>query len=255
MNFPQFITSIVPETLDCKSRAAELAEQLQLTLASSINESPQLVVTPQKLEIRAANLGNPIFVDFTSGKHAHRRKFGGGKGQPLAKAIGIKKAPLPTVIDATAGLGRDAFVVATLGCTVTLLEKNAVLASLLEDGLQRAKADEETQDIALRMSLIHTDAIDHLQQLTDTNRPDVIYMDPMYPARDKSALVKKDMRLLHQMVGADTDSEQLLVAARQAANKRVVVKRPKGADYVGNIKPATSIASKNTRYDIYLPVC
>jgi 16S rRNA (guanine1516-N2)-methyltransferase len=73
----------------------------------------------------------------------------------------------------------------------------------------------------------------------------------MYPTREKSALVKKDMQLLHQLAGADMDSAELLAVARQKAGKRVVVKRPKGAEFVGEQKPGVSIQSKNTRFDIY----
>ena len=102
------------------------------------------------------------------------------------------------------------------------------------------------------MTIINDDAINYLNKLNKQQWPEVIYMDPMYPSRGKSALVKKDMRLLHQLAGPDTDSEQLLTTARRVAIKRVVVKRPKSAPFVRDQKPATSIESKNTRYDIYL---
>jgi 16S rRNA (guanine1516-N2)-methyltransferase len=102
------------------------------------------------------------------------------------------------------------------------------------------------------MSLINHDATTYLITLEQTLYPDVIYIDPMYPSRDKSALVKKDMRLLHQLAGPDTDSEQLLTTARTTALKRVVVKRPKSAPFIGNQKPTTSLESKNTRYDVYI---
>jgi len=102
------------------------------------------------------------------------------------------------------------------------------------------------------MSLINDDATAYIDILETTLYPDVIYMDPMFPSRDKSALVKKDMRLLHHIVGLDTDSERLLATARTTAVKRVVVKRPKSAPFVGNQKPTTSIESKNIRYDVYI---
>ncbi|MDH5357909.1 MAG: class I SAM-dependent methyltransferase [Gammaproteobacteria bacterium] len=233
-----------------------LAESLAATLKQPLMpvsaEGIQLVITDQHVEIRAPELGNPIFIDFEQGKNAHRRQFGGGRGQPLAKAIGLKKGATPTVIDATAGFGRDAFVLANLGCHITLIERNPLIATLLKDALHRATDNPDIRDAINRMSLFNCDAVEYLKTLDEQRRPIVIYMDPMYPSREKSALVKKDMRLLHQLAGPDTDSEQLLTTARTTALKRVVVKRPKSAPFVGDQKSDTSIESKNTRYDIYL---
>ncbi|HDY86092.1 hypothetical protein LCGC14_0855980 [marine sediment metagenome] len=232
--------------------AKALADTLSLPFAELDAQHIQLVLTSHHLEIRAPELGNPILIDFEEGKNAHRRQFGGGRGQPLAKAIGLKKGANPTVIDATAGFGRDAFVLANLGCKVTLIERNPLIAALLNDALQRAGNNLDIVDVIARMTLINHDATTYLGSLEQAFYPDVIYMDPMYPSRDKSALVKKDMRLLHQLAGPDTDSEQLLTIARTTALKRVVVKRPKSAPFVGDQKPTTSIESKNTRYDVYI---
>ena len=234
------------------SLANTLAEKLELTPSTLNAEQIQLVITDRRIELRAHDLGNAIFIDFIEGKNAHRRQFGGGRGQPLAKAIGLKKGATPTIIDATAGFARDAFVLANLGCQITLIERNPIIATLIEDALLRAANDDDIANVIQRMSLINHDAVEYLTNLEQQNRPEVIYMDPMYPSREKSALVKKDMRLLHQLAGPDTDSEQLLETARNTALKRVVVKRPKSAPFVGDQKPATSIESKNTRYDIYL---
>ncbi|MDO7710787.1 MAG: class I SAM-dependent methyltransferase [Pseudomonadota bacterium] len=234
------------------SAAEALANKLSLPFSALNPQQIQLVLTPHHIEIRAPELGNPILIDFEEGKNAHRRQFGGGRGQPLAKAIGLKKAANPNVIDATAGFGRDAFVLANLGCKVTLIERNPLIATLLDDALQRARHNSDIAEVITRMSLINHDATAYLNTLVQALYPDVIYMDPMYPSRDKSALVKKDMRLLHQLAGQDTDSEQLLTTARKTALKRVVVKRPKSAPFVGNQKPTTSLESKNTRYDVYI---
>lgn len=249
---PAIQLAIASENHDRISLANTLAEQLQLTLSPLNAQQMQLVITEHKIELRAPDLGNAIFIDFVEGKNAHRRQFGGGRGQPLAKAIGLKKGATPTIIDATAGFARDAFVLANLGCPITLIERNPVIATLIEDAIQRAKDNEDIAEVINRMTLINKDAVTYLNKLTEQNRPEVIYMDPMYPSREKSALVKKDMRLLHQLAGPDTDSAQLLETARNAALKRVVVKRPKSAPFVGEQKPDTSIESKNTRYDIYL---
>ena len=244
--------SVSTDSNEQVTEAQTLADKLSLPFAPLNKQQIQLVLTQQHIEIRAPELGNPILIDFEEGKNAHRRQFGGGRGQPLAKAIGLKKAANPTVIDATAGFGRDAFVLANLGCNITLIERNPLIASLLDDALQRASNNVNIAEVITRMSLISQDATAYLKSLQRTHCPDVIYMDPMYPSREKSALVKKDMRLLHQLAGPDTDSEQLLNTARKMALKRVVVKRPKSAPFVGNQKPTTSIESKNTRYDVYI---
>ncbi|SUC44898.1 Ribosomal RNA small subunit methyltransferase J [Providencia stuartii] len=170
-----------------------------------------LVLTPENLQLRKMDepkLGG-IFVDFVSGAMAHRRKFGGGRGEAVAKAVGIKKDYLPDVIDATAGLGRDAFVLAALGCQVRMFERHPVVAALLDDGLQRGYQDSEIGEwLKQRMSLIHASSITALANITTP--PDVIYLDPMYPHRQKSALVKKEMRVFQSLVGADDDADSLL---------------------------------------------
>jgi len=244
--------SVSTDSTELIPSAEIIAQTLNLPFAALNPEQIQLVLTKLHIEIRAPELGNAIFIDFIHGKNAHRRQFGGGRGQPLAKAIGLKKGATPTVLDVTAGFGRDAFVLATLGCKITLIERNPLIAILLDDALTRAIEDHDSKEIINRMSLINTDAITYLQSIDSSLFPDVIYMDPMYPSREKSALVKKDMRLLHQLAGPDTDSGELLSISRQTAQKRVIVKRPKSAPFVGKQKPSTSIESKNTRYDIYI---
>lgn len=235
-----------------REQAHALAQQLNIELVSDeVEDAIQLVLGNAGLSLAMPDLGNPILIDFTQGKHAHRRQFGGGRGQALAKAIGLKKGINPHIIDATAGYGKDAFVLATLGCTVTLIERNPLLAVLLEDAIDRALQDDNTHDIAKRMTLVHNDAIHYLANIDQDQKPDVVYIDPMYPGRQKSALVKKEMQLLHQLIGPDQDSAELLTAATQAAKKRVTVKRPKSAQPLIGKKPSAHVDSKNTRYDIY----
>lgn len=230
-------------------RAQSLSSRLNFDIVDIDNTKPQLWVSQDALSLNMPALGKPFMIDFSAGKYDHRRKFGGGRGQPLAKAIGLKQGQTPTVIDATAGFARDAFVLASLGCQVTMLEQNAVMAALVGDAINRAAEDEAIKDIAQRLQIIHSNAITYLSE--NFISAEVIYLDPMYPSRDKSALVKKEMQLLHQLVGADTNGKELLEIARQKATKRVVVKRPKGAEYLGEQKPSASVQSKNTRFDLY----
>ncbi len=235
------------------SRQAELLP-LQETLADFQAEVPfALVLTERQLELRKLDepkLG-PVYVDFVEGAVAHRRKFGGGRGQSIAKAVGLKSGANPTVVDATAGLGRDAFVLASLGCSVTMLERHPVVAALLADGLLRAKQDPEIGAwVSERMRLISGPALENLQRLPFEH--DVVYLDPMFPHRQKSALVKKEMRVFQSLVGPDLDADALLPVALSVATKRVVVKRPDYAGFLNERKPSTSIETKSNRFDVYV---
>ena len=191
-----------------------------------------------------------VRVDFVEGAVAHRRLFGGGTGQMIAKAVGVQPGVRPQVLDATAGLGRDAFVLASLGCSMTLIERQPLIAALLEDGLARARQSAEVAPIAAQMRLLQGNAIELLSAWTD-EAPQVIYLDPMFPHRDKSALVKKEMRLFRPLVGDDLDAPALLAAALSLASHRVVVKRPRKAPCIEGAKPSYVLEGKSSRYDIY----
>ena len=192
-----------------------------------------------------------ISVDFVTGAVAHRRKFGGGKGQSIAKAVGLNKGATPVVLDATAGLGRDGFVLASLGCKVILHERHPVVAALLYDGLQRAYNDAEIGPwMQQNMSLVFGSSHTLLAQCE--SMPDVVYLDPMFPHREKSALVKKEMRVFQDLVGADNDADGLLEFAYPLASKRVVVKRPDYAPFLNNQTPSMQIKTKKNRFDVYV---
>ena len=215
------------------------------------SESFQLRLLPEYLALE--QLDDPkqglVFVDFASGAVAHRRKFGGGKGQSIAKAVGLKAGVQLHVIDATAGLGRDAFVLASLGCNVDMVERSPIAAALLEDGLERAALDAEIGGwIQERMRLTHASGYEYLQQ----HKADVVYLDPMFPHKKKSALVKKEMRVFQGVVGADLDADDLLEVALAAAKYRVVVKRPDYAPFLNDKKPSMSIKTKKNRFDVYV---
>ncbi len=233
-----------------RSALSQLAERWQLVHDESAVMA--LVLTPQHLELRKRDEPklDGIYVDFVSGTMAHRRRFGGGRGEAVAKAVGIKKDYLPTIVDATAGLGRDAFVLASLGCHVSMLERHPVVAALLDDGLQRGYQDEEIGGwLRERMTLLHASSITALTDMTP--QPDVIYLDPMYPHKQKSALVKKEMRVFQSLVGADEDADNLLSPARALAKRRVVVKRPDYAEPLAGVAASAAITTKNHRFDIY----
>lgn len=197
-----------------------------------------------------------IFVEFTEGAVDHRRKFGGGKGQMIAKAVGVKAGVYPRVLDATAGMGKDSFVLATLGCQLTLIERSPIVQLLLQDGLRRAQEFAQVQDPELlqvieRMHLLTQDSRAYLESLTPEQFPDVIYLDPMFPERQKSADVKKEMAAFHSVVGKDEDADALLPLALAKVNYRVVVKRPRKAPFLNSQAPSYQLEGKSSRYDIY----
>ena len=230
-----------------------LAQRWNLT--SDPDAVMALVLTPERLELRKRDepkLG-AIFVDFVGGTLAHRRKFGGGRGEAVAKAVGVKGRYLPDVVDATAGLGRDAFVLASLGCKVRMLERNPVVAALLDDGLARGYRDAEIGPwLRERMTLLHASSLTALSELSP--KPEVVYLDPMYPHKQKSALVKKEMRVFQGLVGPDEDADGLLEPARRLATKRIVVKRPDYAPPMADIAAQAAVVTKSHRFDIYTPL-
>lgn len=198
----------------------------------------------------------PVRAEFVSGKAGYRLAHGGGTGQLIAKAIGLKRTNQTLhILDATAGLGQDAFVLAGLGHRVTMLERSPVIHALLEDGLARAAADDATAAVVARMTLIHADSIRWLQEWMEREGQepvaDVVYLDPMFPHRDKSALVKKEMQLFRPVVGDDPDASALLAAALACARYRVVVKRSRRAPVIDGAAPALTLEGKSSRYDVY----
>lgn len=207
----------------------------------------------QQGAVKVGKKRTQVQVDFTTGAVAHRRKFGGGQGQDIAKAIGVS-AYKPSVVDATAGLGRDAFVLATLGCKVLAFERQPVVAALLQDGLDRAHYHEETRDIVSRIQLHHGSSHEFL--VTPEHQSflaDVIYLDPMFEHDEKAkAQVKKDMQAFRQVVGQDIDADDLLQRALACARCRVVVKRARKARPLAGIEPTYALTGKANRFDIYV---
>ncbi|WP_157669754.1 class I SAM-dependent methyltransferase [Chitinibacter sp. GC72] len=214
----------------------------------------------EHLELHSLTEKAPVFVDFVGGAAAHRRQFGGGRSQPVAKAVGIKSGYLPRVLDATAGLGRDGFVLASLGCEVTLIERTPVAYLLLKDGLHRAQQDTNTSEIAQRMTLHFGDGRQWLAERAAGIGPlaeqafDVVYLDPMFPEPSKRAKSKKDMAAFQTLIGGDEDADALLAPARQIALKRVTVKRPRHAPHIAGVKPDFALEGESTRFDGYLPL-
>lgn len=223
-------------------QALKLSESLHLPLD---NESTQkLIVTEEKLVLKMPDF-LPLFTDFSSKAWQPRRDAG--------KKQGLIKACKPTqglrIIDTTAGWGRDSAVLASFGAEVLMLERNPVLAALLQDGLERQ--DEQSRK-NLKLQLREIDAKDFLQSLAPKDFPDVIYIDPMHPERQKSALVKKDLQALQRLLGTDIDAQVLVEIALIKAKKRVVLKWPQQLPPI--LKPDLSVDGKLVRFDIWFNI-
>ena len=196
----------------------------------------------------------PTRVDFLAGSLRHRLATS-SRHEGLPKAAGLDKAREPLhVLDATAGLGIDAFQLAAMGCHITLLEKSPVMAALLADGLRRGRntGDADTRAALDRMTLHAVEARDWFMQLRDEHRPDVIYLDPMFPPRQKSAKVKKDMALMQRFLPPNEDIDELVSQARLQARKRVVLKRPGKVDRKALPKPDFQVPGKACHFQVFL---
>lgn len=189
-------------------------------------------------------------IDFAGGAVGYRFRRGGERGHPLVRAAGIRKDRFPSIVDATAGLGRDAFLLASAGAAVTLIERSAEVHALLQDALARAAAESpELAEVVGRMTLIHGDARHLLPRL----KPDVVIIDPMHPPRRNTALVKKEMRQLSAIVGADEDADELMKIALASARERVVLKWPlRAAPLLEAPKPSHQYAGKTVRYEVFV---
>lgn len=193
---------------------------------------------------------HPVSVDFLARDVQRRMKEGKG-GQLLYRAVNAPE--VKSVLDATAGLGGDSIQLASWGFEVFACERNEKVFKLLEDGVRRLKvAAEEVADLKIaaeNLKVFHVDARKKLSEL----KPDVVFLDPMYPDLKSSALPKKEMQLLRKLfldVDPEEETLELLDAALKSATKRVVIKRPPAAPLIA--KPSHSLEGKAVRFDIYL---
>lgn len=220
------------------SEAEELASRYGFLLTTE-DTVPRLNLSRQGLELFTAKF-KPLILDFTASNLQKRVQ----QSQGLLKAC--KPSKNLQVIDATAGLGRDAFILASSGADVLMLERNPVLAALLADAIGRFENISETSG---SFAVMHVDAKDYLTKLPAENYPDVIYIDPMHPERKKSALVKKEMQILQEVIGPDQDANALLATAITVAKQRVVMKWPQKSSPL--LTPKYSINGTTVRFDVY----
>lgn len=231
MSLPSNNFALGYDSDDLATQAQSLITQYHFHL--NPNTLPRLQLTHKGLVLLLPKF-SPLMVDFNAMPSQDKK-------HALIRAC--KPAPDMTILDVTAGWGRDAALLAQYGAKVIMLERQPIMAALLNDGLQRLSPGR------LDLSCIHQDACQYLAQLSPSNYPDIIYMDPMHPERQKSALVKKDMQALQQLLGPDTDVIELLFLARTKAKKKVIVKWPQRLPAL--LPPNISLEGKTVRFDIY----
>ena len=192
-----------------------------------------------------------------------RLKPGNMQCEMLVKAARIKGMEHPKLLDATAGMGEDSLILAAAGFEVTMYEYNPVIAALLRDALTRAAGNPTLAECVAHMRLIEGDSIESMRRLAAradeetgaagdsdiTVVPDVILLDPMFPTRQKSALVKKKFQVLHNVEQPCVNEEDMLMAAIGLKPKKIIIKRPVKGPYLAGIKPSYSLAGKAVRYD------
>jgi 16S rRNA (guanine1516-N2)-methyltransferase len=251
---PPAQTGVAALTPDGAEEAARLAAQLGLPVVELQEPHDDLdfvlTVTPEGLELREgeAPLTKGVRVDFRS-VDVRRGSPNLSKKQPLPRALGRDTR---RVVDATAGLGHDAFLLAAMGYEVTAVERSPIVAALLEDGVRRAREEPALREaIDDRLEVINADAFAYLRTLKEP--PDAIYLDPMFPPRRKaSAIARKSIRVVRALVGEDPDAAQLLQAALASGARRVVLKRPDEApESLG--KPALTFPGRLVRYEVFFP--
>lgn len=213
-----------------------ILEQLPNTLTLSISDGVLFLQDKNNPKLKST-------VDFLKGRLAYRSQQH-INGENLVKACRIKGQNDVSVLDATCGFGKDAFLLSCAGFDVMASESNPVVHTLLLDALQRYQ--NETGQMPFKLHL------NWAQKLTPAAWPQVIYLDPMFPEREKSAAVKKDMQLFHRLHGLHAQEiDNLFSWALDHAEQKVVIKRPVRSKIVNNLKPTYQITGKACRFDVY----
>ncbi len=235
-----------------RQRGDALAQRLGVPRISRIPERGSALIVSENglslLSLDDQGMAMRVGVDFTSGNW--QRRIASVRRERIIRAMGRKADSATMIIDATGGLGRDSFLLAAAGFQVRVVERNPLLAALLEDGLLRAGESQVTREISARISLTCGDACHYLER--QQHRADIVYLDPLFPAQKKSAKVKKELQVIREIADRDDDPTRLFAAAFKAAAGRVVVKRPQQGPWLNNRPPSYCVSGKIVRFDIYL---
>lgn len=229
-------------------KASALAGRLGVPLGDEPPaEGVFLYLGPEGLSLKGE--GQTVQGDFT--KMLPRLKPNNLNGEMLVKAAKLKNAQGPvTAVDATAGLGEDSLLLAAAGFEVTLFERDPIIAALLGDAIERGLQNPALHEAVSRMHLIAGDSIEGMAALGF--RPTVVLLDPMFPERQKSALVKKKFQLIHQLEKPCCEEQALLEAALALKPRKVVIKRPLKGVCLAGVKPHYSHTGKAIRYDCFV---
>lgn len=225
-----------------------MAEAFARRIGTEISEKPgpKLTILFHAKGVSLTGYGLSYQGDFEN--MLHRVTNGRLQHEMLVRAAKSDK-PGRKAIDATAGMGEDAFLLAAQGYEVTLFEQNPVIAVLLKDALRRAKKHPVLKDIASRMNLVQDNSVEGMSKLLDP--VDVIYLDPMFPARQKSSLINKKLQLIQKLEPPCSEETDLFDAAISASPSKIIVKRPLKSEFLAGRKPSYTLNGKAIRYDCY----
>lgn len=225
-----------------------MAEAFARRIGAEISEKPgpKLTILFHAKGVSLTGYGLSYQGDFEN--MLHRVTNGRLQHEMLVRAAKSDR-PGRKAIDATAGMGEDAFLLAAQGYEVTLFEQNPVIAVLLKDALRRAKKHPVLKDIASRMNLVQDNSVEGMSKLLDP--VDVIYLDPMFPARQKSSLINKKLQLIQKLEPPCSEETDLFDAAISASPSKIIVKRPLKSEFLAGRKPSYTLNGKAIRYDCY----
>ena len=243
---PSTTLTLVCAAPEREDTARALAVRLGLPLAETLpQDGAALVLDAEGLSLRRGAL-------VVRGDFAHmlpRLRMQNLRGELLVRAAKGRGAERPLqIVDATAGLGEDALLLAAAGHTVQLFEQNPIIAAMLRDALERAAQDSALADTVRRMTLTEGDSVVGLG-LLDV-QPDVVVLDPMFPERKKSGLIGKKLQLLQVLEQPCANEEALLQSAIDACPAKIIIKRPLKGPYLAGRKPSYSLTGKAIRYDV-----
>ena len=227
-----------------ENMAIALAKRLNVSITDKPGEQLSLVVDEQCISLQGYGLS--YYGDFE--QMLHRITQGRLQHEMLVR-VAKSKEEGKKAIDMTAGMGEDSLLLAAAGYEVTMYEQNPVVATLLKDALRRAKKHPVLCDIVGRMQLVEGNSIELLKGCLQ--QPDLIYLDPMFPARQKSGLIGKKLQLIQKLEQPCFQEEELLLAAQSLHPQKIIVKRPLKGTFLAGREPNYSIKGKAIRYDVF----
>ena len=226
--------------------AEELAERLDIPVITDPHAPAAGLILCLDQDGMALRLEDQLLRGDFSGMRK-RLRTGNLQKELLVRAVRIRGQEKITVLDAAAGMGEDALIMAASGCRVILYEKDPVIAALLRNAIERASDDPSLAEIVKRMEFHEGDSIEAMREMK--TKVDVVYLDPMFPEKKKNSLTKKKFQLLHYLESPCEEEESLLEAAIGAEPARIVIKRPLKGPWLAGRKPAFSFKGKAIRYD------